>query len=97
VEPATRKTLERGALLRELLRQPRLSPRSAGREVFELAAVDQGWLDGLPPREAVGVMARAVERGAQVVCDLDPAKRPDDEWLARAAAVVRRIRTEGPR
>ncbi|HTQ46795.1 MAG TPA: F0F1 ATP synthase subunit alpha [Polyangiaceae bacterium] len=97
VEPATRKILERGALLRELLRQPRLSPRSARREVFELVAVDKGWLDGVPPREAPTVLARAIERGADVISALDPATPPDEGWRQRAAAVVREARAVGTR
>jgi hypothetical protein len=60
--------------LRELLRQPRLSPRSVSREVFELVAVDEGWLDGVPPREAPTILACALERGAEVISALDPAK-----------------------
>jgi len=92
VEPTTRKTLERGALLRELLRQPRLSPRSVSREVLELLAVNEGWLDGVPPREAPTVLRRAMKRGADVVSALDPAKPADEEWLERVAAIVREAR-----
>ena len=62
VEETTRRTLERGRLLRELLRQPRFDRLRAGDEVLTLTAVFDGWLDAQPPRQARDELRRTCER-----------------------------------
>ena len=62
VDAATRKTLERGRLLRELLRQPRFLPRTVADQIAALAAVDEGWLDGVPAIEAASTVWSGIGR-----------------------------------
>jgi F-type H+-transporting ATPase subunit alpha len=52
VDPGTRKAVERGRVMRDLLRQPRFCVRSAFEQIFALTAVGEGWLDGLPAERA---------------------------------------------
>jgi F-type H+-transporting ATPase subunit alpha len=47
VEEETRKKIERGRRIREVLKQPRLDPLTAGEQVLILLAVDRGYLDRL--------------------------------------------------
>ncbi len=72
VDPATRRAVERGRVLRELLRQPRLGPRPLAHQILSVVALEQGWLDGLDPETAAGV----------VVAALAPARSADPELLA---------------
>jgi F-type H+/Na+-transporting ATPase subunit alpha len=92
IEPATRKVLERGAILRELLRQSRLSPRSDGRQILELVAVSEGWLDGLRPREAAGVIQRAAQTANDALERLDSTKLPEKDWVSSLEECVREAR-----
>lgn len=48
VEEETAKKIERGRRIREILKQPRLSPLKAGEEVLVLLAVDRGIIDAIP-------------------------------------------------
>jgi F-type H+-transporting ATPase subunit alpha len=52
VDPSTKLAVERGRMLRELLRQPRFSVRSVDEQIFALTAVSEGWLDDLEPASA---------------------------------------------
>ncbi|HEX7785401.1 MAG TPA: F0F1 ATP synthase subunit alpha, partial [Methylomirabilota bacterium] len=49
VDPATRQTIERGRIVRELLRQPRFTVRTVADQILALTAVAEGWLDQLSP------------------------------------------------
>ena len=51
VDPSTKLAVERGRMLRELLRQPRFTVRSVDEQVFALTAVSEGWLDDLAPAD----------------------------------------------
>jgi len=48
VEEATRKKIDRGRRIREILKQPRLDPLTAGEQVLVLLAVDRGMIDAIP-------------------------------------------------
>ena len=52
VDPATRKTVERGRIMREVLRQPRFELRTVADQIVALTAVNEGWLDALSPTDA---------------------------------------------
>ncbi|MCB9683146.1 MAG: F0F1 ATP synthase subunit alpha [Alphaproteobacteria bacterium] len=52
VDPQTARALQRGRLLRALLRQERLSPRELPEQVLTLVAVDAGAWDDTPPDTA---------------------------------------------
>ncbi len=48
VEEATQKKIERGRRIREILKQPRLDPLTAGEQVVILLSVDRGIVDTIP-------------------------------------------------
>jgi F-type H+-transporting ATPase subunit alpha len=62
VDPATQKAVERGRILREILRQPRFTVRTVPAQIFALVAVAEGWLDALAPARARDVLWSAAER-----------------------------------
>jgi F-type H+-transporting ATPase subunit alpha len=60
LDDATRKILARGAMIREALKQPRLSPMRASEQVVEIFAVDSGAFDGIPPSGVPKALAELV-------------------------------------
>jgi len=56
LEPATRRRLERGRRLRELLKQPRLGPWRAAHDAAALFAIREGYLDELPAAQVSGFL-----------------------------------------
>jgi F-type H+-transporting ATPase subunit alpha len=82
VDAATRKTVERGRIMREVLRQPRFTPRAVADQIRVLTAVAEGWLDGVPPLEAGRLVWTAVERA--------PAEHQD--WKERMRVEIDRLR-----
>ncbi len=70
VDPKTQTVLERGRILRELLRQPRFTPRTIAAQILALEAVGRGMLDGLAPQQAREVVWRAAERAGTSVADV---------------------------
>ncbi|MCB9569113.1 MAG: F0F1 ATP synthase subunit alpha [Myxococcales bacterium] len=92
VDPRTRQAIERGRILRELLRQPRFTIRGVAHQVVALAAVSGGWLDGLAPADAARVLTRALAHLADDATDLGAALGGEGElpegWKERLRAVV---------
>ncbi|WP_395853745.1 F0F1 ATP synthase subunit alpha [Cystobacter fuscus] len=95
VEESTRRTLRRGQVMRELLRQGRLSPRTVSAQVFALTGVAEGWLEGLEPARAAARMWSAVERARRVAPEamrgLDGEVPLAEDWKERLRACL-----EGP-
>ena len=99
VDPATRKAVERGRILRELLRQPRFTRRAVADQVLALTAVSEGWLDAAPPTEAASAVWLAAERAREAVprdagAGAGTAQLPD-AWKARAQAEIARLIAPG--
>jgi F-type H+-transporting ATPase subunit alpha len=92
VDPGTREAVERGRVMREILRQPRFTVRSVPEQVFALTAVTEGWLDGLAPREATHKLWSAVARlhseVADVVDALENGRTAPDGWKERMHALL---------
>ena len=92
VDLATRRTVERGRILREILRQPRFTRRSPAEQILSLIAVNEGWLDGLPPTEARAVLAAAWERMAvelpEATAALDAGNEPPGDWKSSARRLL---------
>ena len=84
VDTSTQRTIRRGQVMRELLRQPRFSPRKVSEQVLTLTAVSSGWLDDIDPKRAREVVTRALERAraelASVVTTLDTGQLPAGDW-----------------
>jgi F-type H+-transporting ATPase subunit alpha len=95
VDPATRKAVERGRILRELLRQPRFTVRAVVDQILALTAVTEGWLDSLPPADAREAVWTAAERGrtelAEIAAALEGAKALSDESRERIKALLQEV------
>jgi F-type H+-transporting ATPase subunit alpha len=96
LEESTRTALARGRILRELLRQPPLSPRSTGRQLVELTSAWEGWLDGLSPREAAAVVRSSLDRvrrdSPELLDGFDATTIPAAEWASDIEHIVRASR-----
>ncbi|HEX2857418.1 MAG TPA: F0F1 ATP synthase subunit alpha [Propionibacteriaceae bacterium] len=87
VDPATRAAVERGVLLRELLRQPRFTPRPVARQILALTAATAGWFDGLGAGSvsdaAWSALAGLAPDLSDVVEALDAGTEPPAGWPDR--------------
>lgn len=96
VDPATRQAVQRGRILRELLRQPRFTRRTVADQVLALTASSDGWLDSLSAEEARAAVWTAAERGRAELSDiaaaLDHGSALSDESRERMRALVLRAR-----
>jgi F-type H+-transporting ATPase subunit alpha len=84
VDPATRKTIHRGQILREVLKQERFSPRAVAEQVVVLTAVAQGWKDDLEPEQAADALwdmaAQAREGLSDLMTQLDSTEEQPQDW-----------------
>jgi F-type H+-transporting ATPase subunit alpha len=84
VDASTERTIRRGRVMRELLRQPRFANRRLAEQILTLTAVGSGWLDDRTPELARSVVARAIESmeedARDVVSALDEGRAPDGDW-----------------
>ena len=96
VDPATRQAVERGRILRELLRQPRFTVRTVADQVLALTAVAEGWLDGAAPPDARRALWAAAQQARAevptVMATLDSGDEPPPGWKERLHDIVRRSR-----
>lgn len=100
VDPATKSAVERGLLIRELLRQPRFTVRSAAEQIVALTAVDAGWLDALTPSTVSEATWAAAGRVATELPDIFEAltdgRQPPPGWKDRVHDLVERFSPERP-
>ena len=59
LDEATRKQLDRGRLVTELMKQPQYSPLSVAEQALTLFAVNRGYFDDVPVEEGARVRGRA--------------------------------------
>lgn len=93
IDPATRKLLTRGRLLREVLCQPRFTIRSVADQILALTALSEGWLDVLPPADARAVVWEATEKVRALfpalVAALESAEPLPPDWKKQVETVLR--------
>jgi F-type H+-transporting ATPase subunit alpha len=97
VDPATQKVVERGRILRELLRQPRFTVRTVGDQLLALTALSEGWLDSLSPEHARQVVWSATERGRSQLPGNAALEQPpalSNEWREHMKALVAQAKQE---
>ncbi len=94
VDPATRQSITRGRIMRELLRQPRFTVRRVADQVLALTAAAEGWLDDLPPAQARHALwaaaARARAEIAEVMEGLESGQALSAGWKERLRQAVQR-------
>jgi proton translocating ATP synthase F1 alpha subunit len=98
VDPDTRKAVERGHLMRELLRQPRFTPRSLVDQIFAVTAVAEGWLDAVAEARVSAVLWSAADRLRSELPDVAAAlaagESPPENWKQRAPELLARVARE---
>ena len=92
VDASTERTIRRGRILRELLRQSRFTRRAISEQVLTLTAVGEGWLDEADPASARLVVGRAVDRAraelGTIIKQLDAGLTPEGDWVAMFKAYI---------
>ena len=61
LDEGTRKRIDRGRVLTEILKQPELNPIPFEKQVVSIFAGTQGFLDDVPPAEVSGVLAKLLD------------------------------------
>lgn len=91
IDESTQSVLQRGKLMRQLLRQGRLTHRSTADQVLLLTATSEGWLDDCDPNKAMPLadklISRARAEAAAVMSAIDGGTLPQG-WQDALAAVV---------
>jgi F-type H+/Na+-transporting ATPase subunit alpha len=92
VDASTERTIRRGRVLRELLRQSRFTCRPISEQMLTLTAVGEGWLDGTDPVTGRQVVGRALDRARAEMADamrwLDDGMTPEGDWAGSFKACV---------
>jgi F-type H+-transporting ATPase subunit alpha len=96
VDARTQRYIERGRVLRELLRQPRFTVRAMADQVMVLSAVAEGWLDGLNIADAARVSweasRRAKEKLPAIARSLESGEELPDDWRDGLSTIFRHAR-----
>ncbi len=92
IDVATQTTLQDGQILRALLRQSRVSPRSMTRQVLTLTAISEHWLSGLEPWQAVAAVEALVELAQQqrpeITAAWEQGALPAEDWRGAMKELV---------
>jgi F-type H+-transporting ATPase subunit alpha len=96
IDVGTKETLKQGEILRKLLKQRRLSPRSISHQVIVLTAASEHWVADLPPAQAVAAVENLVqvarEKQPEIVAALDRGELPDSEWKKAIKGLLKGVR-----
>jgi F-type H+-transporting ATPase subunit alpha len=96
LDEATRKQLDRGRLVTELMKQPQYSPLSVAEQTLTLFAVNGGYYDGVPVEKALAFEAelRAFVKSkyASLLEKIETSKELDAESEKKLAAAIEEFR-----
>lgn len=100
IDLATKQTIDRGQVLRQLLRRPRLAPRGIAEQVVVLTAVGESWLDDVKPADARRVvdtlLALVRQTHPELIARLDTGQIPEGEWRDRIAVLATQAKQSAP-
>jgi F-type H+-transporting ATPase subunit alpha len=100
VDSATQSRLREGNILRALLRQRRLSPRSVSEQVLMLTAVSRHWLSDLAPWQAVIATGALVELARRqrpdIIAALDRGEALQAAWMTSLRDLMPEARARIP-
>jgi F-type H+-transporting ATPase subunit alpha len=92
MDTAMRESVERGNLIRQLLRQLRFANRDVFQQVVALVAVREKWLTGIKPERATAFVDRLIARIdnelPEIASKLTSGELPDDSWLSAVKALA---------
>lgn len=95
LDEETKKTLERGRRVREILKQPQQEPMPVAEQIAALVAVNKGLLDEVAVGDLLGVeeeiRRRVPEELPQVCQDIEAGKKLEDEDLDRMVEVIKDV------
>lgn len=96
VDQATRQAIERGRIMREILRQPRFKVRNVADQILALVTVTEGWVDTLEPSDARVLVWAAADRlhaeQPEFAARLESAtEMPDDDDKSRMRSIVQAL------
>ena len=99
LDEATRKQLERGQRVTELMKQPQYSPLSVAEMAISLFAVNEGFLDDVPVEKVVafeaGLHAHANANAAALIEKINTTGDYNDEIATELKAVVEAFKSTG--
>jgi len=96
LETSVERDIARGQILRSLLRQDRMSPRSVAEQVLTILAVTGGWLDGIDPAQAPdfvnALIGRARADEPVLMTCLERGQQPEGDWQSHLQALCEAMR-----
>jgi len=99
LDEATRRQLERGQRVTELMKQPQYSPLSVAEMAISLFAVNEGFLDDVPVNKVVafeaGLHAHANANAAALIARINTSGDYNNEIAAELKAVVEAFKSTG--
>jgi F-type H+-transporting ATPase subunit alpha len=99
LDEATRRQLERGQRVTELMKQPQYSPLSVAQMALSLFAVNEGFLDDVPADKVVAfeaaLHAHAGANAAELMGKIDNSGDLNDEIASGLKAVVENFKATG--
>jgi F-type H+-transporting ATPase subunit alpha len=99
LDEATRRQLERGQRVTELMKQPQYSPLSVAEMALSLYAVNEGFLDDVPVNKVVafeaGLHAHAKTNAAALLDKINATGAYNDEIASELRAAIQAFKTTG--
>jgi len=99
LDEATRRQLERGQRVTELMKQPQYSPMSVAEMAISLYAVNEGYLDDIEVEEAVpfesALHAHAHANAAELMAQIDRTGAYDEDIQAGLKALLEEFKASG--
>ena len=99
MDEATRKQLDRGARVTELLKQAQYSPQSIGLMASTLFAVNKGYMDSLEVKQVLpfeaGLHAFLKDKHAPLLAKLEKDRAMDKDAEAQLAAAIADFKKTG--
>jgi F-type H+-transporting ATPase subunit alpha len=99
LDEATRKQLERGQRVTELMKQKQYAPLSVGQMALSLFSANEGYLDDVPVEKIVAfeeaLHAHAADKYAHLIDSISSSGNLDDEIIAGLKGVVEDFKRSG--
>jgi F-type H+-transporting ATPase subunit alpha len=99
LDEATRRQLERGQRVTELMKQPQYSPLSVAEMAISLFAVNEGFLDDVPANQVVAfeaaLHAHAKSNAAELIDRINSSGDYDDDIASQLRALLGSFKTLG--
>jgi len=99
LDEATRKQLDRGRVVTELMKQPQYAPLSVAEQALTLFAVNRGYYDDVPVEKALqfesALRAHVKSKYAKIFEKIESSKELDEEGEKALAAAIEEFKKNG--